>query len=128
MRRGGERVVVGVDAALGRAEDDDHVGHDRHDHRAVRVVRAEDEPAVVVVDAHRALGPEGVGEGSLVGQGDLDDAGPALATPAAAEMDELAGGDPPENEQIGSMNGFSRLTGTLRRHLAGTTSAGAPFG
>ena len=126
MRRGGERVVVGVDAAFGRAEDDDHVGHDRDDHRAVRVVRPEDEAAVVVVDAHRALGPERIGERSLVGQGDLDDPGPALATPAAAEMHELAGGDPPENEQIGSVNGFSRLTGTLRRHLTTRTTAARP--
>ena len=81
-------LLVGLDAALGRAEDDDHVGHDRHDHRAVRVVRAEDEPAVVVVDANRPRRPQGVGERRLVGQRDLDDPGPAFAAPAAAEMDE----------------------------------------
>ena len=82
----------------------------------MRVVRPEDETPVVVVDANRPRGPEGIGERSLVGQGDLDDPGPALATPAAAEMDELAGRHPAENEQIGGLNGFSRLTGTLRRH------------
>ena len=70
-----------------------------------------------MVDAHRPLGSQRVRERRLVGERHLDDAGPAFSTPAAAEMDELAGGDPPENEQIGSVNGFSRLTGTLRRHL-----------
>ena len=79
LRRGGERVVVVVHLAVDRAEDDDHVGHDRHDHRAVRVVRAEHEPALVVVDAHGPLGSQRVRERRLVVERHLDDAGPAFS-------------------------------------------------
>ncbi len=56
---GGHRVVIG-------AEDDDHVGDDRHDRGAACVVGAEHEPAVGVAEADRPPGPQCLCERRLV--------------------------------------------------------------
>ena len=85
---------------LAVAKDDDRVGRQGHRDGRPRVVGAEDVARIGRGDARRPGAHERLLDDAGLVLADLDDAGPALAAAAAAEVREAAAGDPAEDERV----------------------------
>ena len=83
------------------AEDDDDVVRHRDEGRRLRVVRPEDELLSPVRVTRGPARGECVTQRPLLVGGDLDQAGPAGAAAAAAEVDEPVARHAPEHEEVG---------------------------